>query len=107
MAIKQIPVTNSNIDHQFSMELERVVYVFRIKWNFRAERWVMDLLAEDSTPLLTGLPLVTSWPLLAKFNDIRLPPGELFVFDSTNLNSEPGEESFGVTHFLLYRESTT
>jgi hypothetical protein len=107
MAFLQIPIVPAVIDQEVVVELERVTYIFRFKWNFRASRWTMDISDDLGNLLLGGVPLVVSWPLLSRFKSPLLPKGHFFLFDSTKTQSEPGEESLGLTHFLLYRESTT
>lgn len=107
MALRQLPIINAKLDQEFTTTLEGTAYTFRIKWNFRASRFVMDLLTEQGEPILEGVPMVVSWPLIGRFKDERLPPGEIFVLDITDTNSEPGEESLGTTHFVMYADSTT
>ncbi len=107
MALRQLPIINSKLDQKFTTALEGVTYTFRIKWNFRASRFIMDIATAQGEAILEGIPMVVSWPLIGRFKDDRLPPGEIFILDTSDANSEPGEESLGVTHYVLYRDSTT
>lgn len=105
--ILEIPIDSQQTDHEFSIELERVVYLLRFQFNFRANRWTMTVKAENGDVLVAGVPLVVNWPLLNRFRKTDLPPGTFFVMDSSGNDSEPTELSFGSTHKLLYAESTT
>lgn len=107
MAIVNIPIDGVQPFHRFSIELDGRVYILKFRFNFRDSRWHMSILQEDETVLIAGIPLVVSWGLIRRFADERLPPGEFFVEDVTGENTEPGENSFGRTHFLRYREVDT
>lgn len=106
MALIQIPFDPQQPDHVFSLELELVVYQFHFRLNARSNRWTMSILTEDGVLIAGGIPLVVSWPLTQRFRREELPPGEFYVLDLTGNNQEPGENSFGDTHALLYQEST-
>ncbi len=68
----------------------------------------LDTYDAESNLLVGGLALATAgvdlwFPYRYK---PEIPPGALFVFDSTGLGGEPGLEDFGDRFFLLYDEVT-
>lgn len=107
MATLEIPLDISQPDHQFYLDLEKVVYLFHFRLNARSNRWMMSIYAEDGTTLLLGsIPLVVDWDLTGRFKNEELPPGKFAVLDLTGNAEEPTEDSFGTTHILVYVEST-
>jgi hypothetical protein len=71
-------------------------YILRFAWNQREERWRLSILADNEEPIIHGLKLLTGWPLLRYYRfDRRLPPGELYVVDSTGNRAPPGLEDLG------------
>ena len=71
-------------------------YNLRFAWNQREERWYLDLADGDGTAILSGLKLVTNWPLLLAYHaDPRVPPGELIVLTSQADTSPPGLRDMG------------
>lgn len=105
MSILKIPIDPIQFDHEFSIELDKVIFLLRFKYNSRADRWTFDVKAEDGTMLAAGVSLVTNLPLLLRFKDVRLPLGDFFLVDKTGANEEPRENSFEDTHELLYKEA--
>jgi len=72
-------------------------YNLRFAWNQREARWYLDILAGGGDPILTGLKLITNWPLLRSYHaDPRVPPGELGVLTSLPDISPPGLNDMGI-----------
>lgn len=105
MAMLQIPIDGNHPDHQFFIDLEGTVYLMHFKLNDRSKRWTMDIKLEDGTLLVAGIPLIVNWPLIRRFKDSRLPPGEFYVVNETGGTEEPREDSFLETHVLIYLEA--
>lgn len=49
--------------HSYSISLEGVSYILKLRYNERSEQWFIDLFLEDNTPLLLGMGLVPSYPI--------------------------------------------
>lgn len=107
MAVLNIPIDPNQPNHEFSIELDGVVYLMNFRKNFRSLRWVLTLKKEDGTVLVSGVPLVTGISILKQYPADDMPPGDLYVDDTTANNTEPGEEGFGNTHQLVYVEAGT
>jgi hypothetical protein len=96
MAVLLVP-TNSDITYSSQKtRLDGRDYVLRFSFNEREERWHLSVFNDQEEPLLQGLKLLTSWPLLRNHRyDDRLPPGELMVIDLTGLDAPPGFAELG------------
>lgn len=101
----EIPISGNIPDDKFTIILDQVVYVLRIKWNSRTGRFVMDISLEDGTILAQGICLCLNSDFMSEFTDSRLPKGKLFVVDTTDKGQEPTEENFGKTTLLMYNEA--
>lgn len=104
--IRNIPIDTSQPDHLFTIDLEGVVYTLRFRLNSRTGRWVMNVLTELGVLIVGAIPLVVNQGLTKRYGKSSLPPGEIYVIDLSGENREPEERSFGLTHLLVYVEST-
>lgn len=102
-----IPIDPTQPDHQFTIELEKVVYTLRFQLNSRTNQWIMSILTEDETVLVDSIAIVANSGLIDQYGNQNLPPGEFYCLDMTGQNEEPTTESLGVTHLLIYMESGT
>jgi hypothetical protein len=107
MAYLTLPISSSYYDQTFTAELEGVVYNFRFKYNSRAGRWTMDISSEDGTPIVNGIPIVSSFELIRRFAKSELPPGRIVAVDLFESGEEPGEFSFDSGFELVYAETGT
>lgn len=69
-------------------QLEGVEYVFELLWSDREACWFLGVSDQDGNAIALGIKLITSWPLLRRFRDARLPPGRLFLLDMTGAKGE-------------------
>ena len=92
--------------YQFSIELEGVIFIFRMIYNTRDASWFFDLLDIDSEPISLGVKCVTNFPLLRLVVDARRPAGELYVVDTTGEDRRAGLEDLGDGLSLVYFDST-
>jgi hypothetical protein len=58
-----------------------VTYRLRFRFHPRCEKWYLDLLEPDDTPILLGTPIVIGWPLWQGHQDLRIPNGLMMAFD--------------------------
>lgn len=64
-----------------SVQLDGTTYQIRLRWNFVAGAWSMDLLTRGGSLLVSGLRLVRGQLLLQQFTNDALPAGDFFVYD--------------------------
>lgn len=105
MAFIEIPVNSNSYDYKFTIELDSIVYSMRFIYNVRSERWVMSISTSEEDPIVEGIPVVVSWPLLKRFKDSRLPAGDLFAWDTSGRGIDPNDLNFGSTVLLIYKEA--
>jgi hypothetical protein len=86
------------------VELDGTVYSLRVLWSQRGECWHLDLGDGEGDAIVSGLRLVTGFPLLYRFRYLAVPPGELWFFDSRGQGAQPTLEDMG-DRFRLYYES--
>lgn len=92
--------------HTFQIELEGNPYRFEFMWNTRALSWFMSIRDASGNTVIAGRRIVVGRPLLKRFKDTRLPPGEILAVDTTGRYEEPGETDLGQRVVLAYVEST-
>lgn len=91
-----IPVAVGIPHYTMRCRLDGKDYNFEMKWNERAERWHMSIFADDETPLVLGIKVVTNWPMLRYYHyNPDVPPGELFAMDLSGDAAPPGLYDFG------------
>ena len=106
MAVYVIPVRPGVPHFREEVELERVTYGFEFRWNERANAWFLSLSDAEGNALVSGIRVVTDFPLLFRFRKAGLPPGRLVVADTTGAGLDAGLHDFGLQRKLLYYEST-
>lgn len=107
MAWLQIPVQKEVPAYEMQVELERIVYTMRFRFNVRKDRWIMDVASREGTNIITGIPLLAGVDLLGKYLVENMPPGKLIVYDTKQNFESPGFSELGKTVLLLYVESGT
>lgn len=101
-----IPLRNDLPDYSFQIELDGKTYGLRLRLNQRDGSWYFDVRDAEDTVLVAGRRLVIGLPLLRRYTDERLPPGELLAVDSSGANEEAGPADLGARVRLFYRPRT-
>lgn len=103
--ILEIPIDSEEASFKIRTSLEEKNLVLRFDWNDRSERFAISILDEDEDPIVMGMTLSINLELIARFEDDRLPPGLLMLYDSSDKNLECGREDLGKRCVLLYQTS--
>lgn len=82
--------------------LDGRVYTLRAQWNTRHQYWSLDIQTGDRDPILSGLKLTPNWEIIGRYADERLPPGRLFVVDTTGRVEKIGRQDMGRAVELVY-----
>lgn len=98
-------VTTPYPDTTQRVELDSVVYTLRLRWSERGECWHFDLSDADGDPILSGIRMVTGFPLLYRFRYLAVPPGEFWFLDLRGLGGAPTLEDMG-DRFRFYYVDT-
>lgn len=82
-------------------QLDGTSFGLDFSWNARGEYWVLIIKDASSNPLVRRVIRVGQ-PLLARFKDKRLPPGDLVAVDTTGKDQDPGLKDLGGRVQLVY-----
>jgi len=97
-----IPLQNDIYNYQFNILLQDTRYIFRIFFNERIEKWILDIKDNNNDPILMGIPLLTGAALTSRFVDSRLLDIKyLTIINSINAGGEVTKDNLGVNTFLI------
>ena len=74
-----IPAYPAFADHEFTVQLAGVSYLFRMQWNSYGGYWAMSIYDADGTPRIEGRKLVQGWQPVDKIPGARPADGVLRV----------------------------
>jgi hypothetical protein len=106
MAVLEVQLPAKNPHFTVQLELEGVTYGLELRWNTVDEAWYLSVLNGEGVLIIAGRKVVIDFPLLSRFADARLPPGEFFAVDTSGNHEDATFEDFGTRVKLLYFEST-
>ena len=96
MSVANVP-TSADAHYQQVTNLEGTDYILTFDYNQRESCYYLSIATNNGDDLVVGIKLVANWPLLHKWADSRLPPGELVLIANTNLTDPaPGLAQIGV-----------
>jgi hypothetical protein len=99
----QIPtLLDGTQSYQIQVELDGTTFEFVFNWNDREGRWYFDLNDITSNPLVSGRAVVLNLPLLARFRQSTMPPGDLIAIDTSNSNIDASLTDLGDRVLLVY-----
>ena len=74
--------------------LDGTPYKVSFNWNTRGEYWTVSFTDREENVLAAGIKLVLEYELIADYPDRGLPPGHLYVIDTTNSKEPIGRNDF-------------
>lgn len=104
--LRQIPVISDNRNYEFRISLDGVFFTLAFRFNFRMNRWFMDVKDSEDVPLIMGTPLLQGSDLIDRFKAAALPAGHFFVLNLENETIEAGADDLGANSLLLYADTT-
>lgn len=87
------------------VRLDGVYYTISVRWNDRAQVWMLDAGDSDGVVRVAGIAIRLGVHLLGQAQDPRLPPGALFATDSAPGALDPGRYDLGDRVRLLYLDA--
>lgn len=102
MALVTIPVRSDVPAYDFQITLDQKILNLEFAWNERTSLWTMNIFDLNLDQIIMGVPMFTEFPLLYKYQDSRLPPGQWFCVDTGNESKNPGRDDFGTRVILMY-----
>lgn len=86
-------------DYVMSSMLDGNPYKLHFSWNDRVPQWTVDVLTNDNTEIVRGIPVVPNLPLFSFYRRQKdLPPGELLAIVVNQ--DEEGNQAVGRQDFL-------
>jgi len=91
-----IPTVQGEAFYSIRTRLDGSDYNLRFAWNERADRWHLDIADEANIPLVTGIKIMTNWPLIRYYRyNLTVPQGSLLALTTTLDLSPPGLYDLG------------
>lgn len=91
MGAVRIPFSDQN-DFIVEAELDEMTCFLHLAWNDDEAMWTLSLENAENDVILSGIRLVSDWPLLGRFRHLAVPKGELVA---VSLDGQPiGRQSF-------------
>ncbi len=82
--------------------LASITYKLTLRWRDADQAgWILDIEADDGTPLVYGIPLVTGIDLLGQYQHLGFG-GALYAITTGDAEAAPTFDSLGVTSFLYF-----
>lgn len=82
MSVQQVP-TYTDAYYTEVVTLEGTDYLLQFDYSPRESCYYMSIATPDGADIVSGIKIVSSWPLIYKYADPRLPPGELMAVANT------------------------
>jgi hypothetical protein len=89
---------------QEQIEIQGVIYILNFTWNALNSFWTMDIYNRDEEPLILGIKIVPTYPLLQAFTVFGKPPGEIVCQNIVNSVSDIGRFDMSQKFVLVYYE---
>jgi len=91
-----VPLTPGLFDYAFTVDIDEVMYNFRMVYNSRSRIYYLDIRDIDRNPILMGYPLVEG-ANTGRFSIPGLFGGLLLVFDTSRKQENGDKETMGQT----------
>jgi len=103
MGLKQIRLYGDNPVYSFSVELDAVIYIFKISYNSWVKKSFLQISDVDNNVLISSIPLSMGVDLLAQYQYMEnIPKGNLFLYNKNDF-SDIQRPSYPAV--LLYNEA--
>ena len=99
MASYEIPL--EPYAQSFSIMLGGVSYRLAVYWNVPGTVWVIDLMDDLGTPIITGIPLVANIDLLAPYTYMNFG-GQLVAQSDNNPDAKATYDNLGLIGHLYF-----
>jgi hypothetical protein len=92
---------NSQSNGHYNVNLNGNTYFIRTYWNAYANRWFLDFLDVNNTPIAMGCAIVNRKNLFNNNKELSLDIGEIWSFDLAGGDCE-NRAALGTTTILVY-----
>lgn len=98
-----LPLTTEPIQI-FEVQLDNIIYKFRVIYNTRGDYWTFDISNANDEPLAAGIKIVLGVDLIRAY---RLDMGSLIAVNISDNQEDPGSQAALGTDVLLYHLNST
>jgi hypothetical protein len=78
-------------------------YRLSMRWNDRTRCWALSIETYAGDPIVDGVQMGAGFNLIGDVVADGMPPGQIFVVDTTRANADPVRTSFQSSHVVAYR----
>jgi hypothetical protein len=86
------------------LTLTNELFIFWFKWNALNEFWTMDIYNASEDPVVLGIKIVPSYPLIGNYAVLGLPKGEIICQNIVGTPQEIGRFDMSQKFDLVYYE---
>lgn len=97
-----IPFFNEHSNFSQEVTLDNITYRLEFVYNERRERWTMSFFDTEQNALVCGISLTLGYNLIDQYPAHSLPPGEMYIIDTTENEIKPTRENMGEILDLVY-----
>lgn len=97
-----ITLRPSLLSYRNRVVLDGVVLFLDIEYRVRTNDWFLSVFDSVLSPIVEGVRVVASFPLLRDVRDARLPPGDLIAIRQSVNEDLPRAGELGQTVLLYY-----
>lgn len=101
MAAREIVLDSTDPHFTVQAQLDGSTYMLELEWLEAVGSWFVSLYGADGEPVLSGLKVVTNWPITARHRTRGVPPGQL-IFQGDGTTAVPGRLELGERVKLYY-----
>jgi len=104
VAFEVLPISNINMNYDFSITLDDVIYTLEFRYNYRAQIWILNIYDEDENPIYLGLPIQVKLSVTRQVIAYDVPEKVLLVINNLFDNIEATRDTFSQDVLLMYGE---
>ena len=101
MAAREIVLDSADPHFTVQAQLDGSSYTLELEWLEAVGSWFFSLYGAKGEPVLSGLKVVTDWPITARHRTRGVPPGQL-IFQGDGHTAPPGRLELGERVKLYY-----
>lgn len=102
MALQELPTRSDVPAFSYAIELDLQTYRLGFTFNDRMGKWFLSLADQINNPIIGPVPLTLSAFPFKRFKGRAIPPGDIFLFDTSGKNEDPGRYDLGSRVILVY-----
>ena len=100
----KIPTLQGDVPpYDEQVALDGVLYTVGFRYLPRSSQWLYDLRTAAGVDIVIGQSVINGYPLLQRFKDLRLPPGNMVAVPAADPDRPANEHELGTRVPLTYQ----